>query len=204
MAKHETSVFIIEDDGGLRNALQELFESVQLVVKTYGSAIDFLKDYDETMSGCLVVDVRLPGMSGLEFLDQLKMRNSRIPLILITAHGDIPMAVKAIQKGAMDFITKPFNEQYLIDKVQKLVDLGGKGIHLPMSSEGFNRLTQREYEVMRLVIEGKLNKQIAVELNIAKSTVELHRSRMMRKMRVKTLAQLIRLNMAAEHKIIKE
>lgn len=195
-------VYVIDDDPEVRRALRWLFESVFLPVETFESAYDFLKDYDVNRRGCLVVDVRLPGMSGLEFLEQLKIKKNKMPVIMITGHGDIPMAVKAMKNGAKDFISKPFNDQYLLDQIHKLMTMDEED-HNKNNLEQFNKLTKRENEVMQLVVEGKLNKQIAVELGISKSTVELHRSRVMRKMKVKTLAQLIKINIIANEFISK-
>lgn len=195
-------VYVIDDDPEVRRALRWLFESVFLPVETFESAYDFLKDYDVNRRGCLVVDVRLPGMSGLEFLEQLKIKKNKMPVIMITGHGDIPMAVKAMKNGAKDFISKPFNDQYLLDQIHKLMTMDEEE-HNKNNLEQFKKLTKRENEVMQLVVEGKLNKQIAVELGISKSTVELHRSRVMRKMKVKTLAQLIKINIIANEFISK-
>lgn len=184
------TVFIVDDDCRMREGLQWLFESIDLTVETFASAAHFLENYNPERLGCLLIDVRMPGMSGLELLDYLKLNRCQLPIIVLTGHGDIPMAVRAIQAGAVNFISKPFNEQYLIDCIQELFRQN-PSINTKIK-ECFALLTSREKEIMLLLAEGKINKQIAFDLNISQSTVELTRSRLMKKMQVKTLAQLIR------------
>lgn len=191
----ENTVFVIDDDPGIRDALQWLFESVHVPVKTYATATSFFSGYCSSLRGCLILDVRMPGMSGLELLEQLKLRKNHLPIIVITGHGDIPMAVRAMKAGATDFISKPFNDQYLLDQIQKAFNQRQSHADT-LSNEKiaacFESLTSRERDIIALIAEGKLNKQIAQELNIALSTVEIHRSRVMQKMQAKTLAQLIK------------
>jgi len=199
-----STVFVVDDDPKICEALQWLLESVNLKVKTFGSAIDFLKQYNSSQQGCLIIDVRMPGMSGLELLDQLKLQKNHIPVIVITGHGDIPMAVRAMKAGAMDFISKPFNDQHLLDQIQKALNQKMPS-SVPILDERirkrFASLTPREHEVMLLVVAGKLNKQIAHELGLALSTVELHRSRVMQKMETKTLADLIKAYLLLERSL---
>lgn len=193
--KHPT-IFIIDDDLEMRNSLSWLMESVQLKVEVFSNAIDFLKKYDPNRTGCILLDVRMPGFSGLELLDSLMALKNPLPVIVITGHGDIPMAIRAMKSGATDFILKPFNDQHLIEQIQKaLLHNSGPATSLEAKSilTRFSKLTQREKEVMILVVEGKLNKQIAHKLNIAISTVEYHRSRMMRKMQAKNIAELVKM-----------
>lgn len=187
-------VFVIDDDAEICQSLRWLFESVSLVVETYQNAQVFLNNYNSNWQGCIICDVRMPHMSGLELLDELKVLKNRLPVILFSGYGDIPMAVRAIKAGAVDFLTKPLNEQLLLELVQKnLKTPSAKETKLlNESNEHIKHLTQREREVLMLVIEGKLNKEIADQLSISMSTVEAHRARIMRKMRVRNLAQLIK------------
>lgn len=189
------TVFVIDDDRTIRDALQWLFESIEIPVETFVSAAHFFEHYNPERPGCLIIDVRMPGMSGLELLGHLKLKKCQLPVIVITGHGDIPMAVRAIKAGAVNFISKPVDEQYLIDLIQQL--FRQKLPPDPLVSaehimECFASLSSREREIILLLTEGKLNKQIAFDLNISLSTVEMSRSKIMKKMQVKTLAQLIR------------
>lgn len=188
------TVFVVDDDRKVREAFQWLFESIGLPVETFVSATNFLETYDFEKPGCLITDVRMPGMSGLELLGQLKLKNCQLPVIVITGHGDIPMAVRAIQAGAINFISKPVNEQYLLDLVQEIFRQKPPPISIDTQKimKCFRLLTPRERQIISLITEGKLNKQIAFDLDISQSTVELARSSIMRKMQVKTFAQLIR------------
>lgn len=191
----EPTVFVVDDDPEIRRALQWLFESVELNVRCYDSASAFLEDYNDSLRGCLLADVRMPGVSGLELLEQLKLHKNRLPVIVITGHGDVPMAVRAMKAGAIDFVTKPFNDQQLLEQIQNIIVQETRSI--PASSNKdvtqlLASLTLRERQVLDLVVEGKLNKQIADELEIALSTVEIHRARVMKKMNARNLAQLIK------------
>ncbi len=189
------TVFVVDDDCKIREALQWLLESVALPVETFVSADDFLKRYNPERPGCLVIDVCMPGMSGLELLSHLKFINCQLPVIVVTGYGDIPMAVRAIQAGAVDFISKPLNEQSLIDRIQELFrqkPLSDIATDTKKIIECYALLTSRERAVMSLLSEGKLNKQIAFDLSLSQSTVELTRSNIMKKMQVKSLAHLIR------------
>lgn len=191
----DKTVFIVDDDSKIREALQWLFESIQLPVETFISATHFLENYTLDRPGCLIIDVRMPSMGGLELLEQLKLKKCPLPVIVITGHGDIPMAVRAMKAGAVDFISKPFNDQYLIDLIQEIFNqkpLPNTTIPSEKMMERYTSLTPREREILLLLTEGKLNKQIAFDLNISISTVEITRSKIMKKMEAKTLAHLIR------------
>lgn len=199
--KNDPTVFIIDDDPELRKSLCWLVESVQLNVESFESAVSFLNQYNIDRTGCIVLDVRMPGISGLKLLDTLNALKNRLPVIVITGHGDIPMVISAMKSGAMDFILKPFNDQQIIELIQKAIAKETATLNPYQRNsiqEGFSTLTSREREIMTLIIEGKLNKQIAHELNIAISTVELHRGRLMKKMQAKNIAQLIKMSLALE------
>lgn len=208
--RKDPTVFIIDDDLEMRNSLSWLIEAVQLNVEVFEDASCFLNNYDADRTGCILLDIRMPGMSGLELLDILNKLNNRLPVIVITGHGDIPMVIRAMKAGAMDFILKPFNDQQLIEQIQKAIvknsadeyTLRKSIVNASNSSKSladetirhnYALLTRREREIMNLVVEGKLNKQIAYELNMAISTAELHRSRMMKKMQAKSIAQLVKM-----------
>ncbi|HBI21102.1 MAG TPA: DNA-binding response regulator [Legionella sp.] len=196
MTELNNTVFLVEDDVSVRNSLQWLLESVQLIVKSYASGQAFLKDRSINTRGCLITDVRMPGMSGLELIDELNAAGYVLPIIVITGHGDIAMAVRAMKFGAIDFITKPFDDQYLIDQVHQALKKNSPPpafmtAQTTLSLE-FARLTPREHHVMLLIIDGKLNKQIANELNIGLSTVELHRARIMKKTNANSIAELVK------------
>ncbi|QMT60892.1 response regulator transcription factor [Legionella sp. PC997] len=192
-----SAVFVVDDDPEICQSFRWLFESVNIPVRTYENAEAFLDSYDSMQKGCLIIDVRMPLMSGLELLEHLNASRNQLSIIMITGYGDIPMAVRAMKAGATDFILKPVNHQHLLEITQKCL----KKIHShslqPQSDfyERLERLTKRERQVMDLVIEGKLNKQIAHTLDISISTVEVHRANVMRKMGTKTLAELIKINL---------
>ena len=189
-------VFIVDDDQKICEALEWLLESVNLRVETFCTASDFLVycKNNELERSCAIVDVRMPGMSGLELLDQLTIHKKSLPVILLTGHGDIPMAVRAMKSGAVDFISKPFNDQYLLDQIYHALSLNQSTTNKSDNNIAImiEKLTRRELEVMKLVIAGRLNKQIASDLGLSTSTIELHRSRVMAKMETKILADLIK------------
>lgn len=187
------TVFIIDDESAVCEALRYLFESIYFNVKTYRGAHLFLKEYNSHAKGCIIIDVRMPVMSGLELLEQLKLLNNRLPVIIMTGYGDIPMAIRAMKSGAVDFIVKPFNDQFLLETVQKYTNLMVDTDDIEYINERINRLTQRERQIIDMISEGKLNKEIAYELSISISTVEAHRANIMQKMQAKTLAHLIKL-----------
>lgn len=201
MADKKPTVFAVDDDVAVLESLTLLLRSVGLPAQTYGSASEFLDAYDPAAPGCLVLDVRMPGMSGLELQERLHALGSKLPIIFITAHGDVPMAVKAVKAGAVDFIQKPFRDQELIDKIQRALKVDA---HLRMQvadldeiSARLSSLTPREKEVMEGVVAGKVNKVIAHELGLSQRTVEIHRARVMEKMKAKSLAQLVQMVMRA-------
>ena len=194
----EPVVFVIDDDKAVRSAIKNLLESVGLRVEALGSPPEFLaKKRDDSVPGCLVLDVRLPGASGLDFQRQLATRNIELPVIFITGHGDIPMSVQAMKAGAVDFLTKPFRDQDLLDAIQKAIERDGA--RRQHKTEGvdvrnrFDSLTPREREVMSLVVSGLLNKQVAAELGMSETTAKIHRGQVMRKMQAQSLPHLVRM-----------
>ncbi|MGD2081955.1 MAG: response regulator FixJ [Chromatiales bacterium] len=193
----DPTVFVVDDDQAMRNSLKWLIESVGMRVETYGSADDFLRHYYPGRAGCLVLDVRMPGMSGLDLQDHLARESIRIPVVIITGHGDVHMAVRAMKCGAVDFIEKPFNDELLLDSIRNALaaDLEQRS-HQAERAEVATRLAQltpREYEVMEKVAAGMSNKQIAVDLGVSAKTVEAHRARVMEKMEADSLAELVRM-----------
>jgi FixJ family two-component response regulator len=195
---NKSRVYVVDDDRGVRDSLSLLLSSVGLNCRAYASASDFLEDYNPDRIGCLVSDIRMPGMSGLELQAELRHRHIAIPVIFITGHGDVPMAVSAMKDGAMDFLTKPFRDQEFLDRVNAAL------VRAEESFEGLQRarqvrarfqtLTPRETEVMGMVVRGSANKVIAMDLGVSQRTVELHRARVMHKMAVRSLAELVRLS----------
>ena len=192
----DATVFVVDDDDAMSKSVRWLIESVGLNVRTFSSAKEFLENYDPNESGCLVLDVRMPGMSGLELQEQLSKRDIHLPIIFVTGHGDVPMAVKAMKAHAFDFLTKPFNDQTLLDTINKAIqaDVNRRKEYVEFSlvAERIVKLTPRELQVMDLVIEGRLNKVIASELKISPKTVELHRAKIMEKMGADSVAHLVR------------
>jgi two-component system response regulator FixJ len=187
------TVYIIDDEPSVGTALRWLFESVHLPVTHYSSAALFLEHYRPSMQGCILLDVRMQGMSGLELLEHLHLHKNKIPVIMITGYGDISMAVRAMKLGACDFVVKPMNDQYLLDLVQKQMNNTWVDVrHIESIHERIRSLTERERQIIDLILSGKLTKEIAYELSISISTVEAHRANIMRKMQAKNLAQLIK------------
>ena len=197
MQQPAPTVFVVDDDEGVRNSLRFLLKSVGLAAHAVGSASEFLATYRPSQPGCLVLDVRMPGMSGLELQEQLNLRGAVIPVIFITGHGDIPMAVEAMQQGAFDFLQKPFRDQDLIDRIQRALERDAKNRaaldqHARIR-ERLDSLTPREREVLALMTRGKPNKIMATELGVSQRTVEIHRARVMEKSGAASLAQLVRM-----------
>jgi two-component system response regulator DctR len=186
--------YIVDDDDAIRDALTWLFKSRGVSARAWPSAEAFLADYSQEMRGCLVLDVRMEGMSGLELFDQLHARACRLPVIFLTGHGDIPLAVAAVKKGAFDFVEKPFNDNELVDRAIEALeqDAANQAQHAGQTTiaNRLSQLTPREREVMERILAGKFNKVIADELNIAMRTVEVHRARIFEKMGVKSAVEL--------------
>ena len=201
MISTNRTIYIIDDDTDVCDALRWLFESVNFHVETYRSAHAFLDKYNYNKQGCLIVDVRMPVMSGLELLEHLNQQKNHLPVIIITGYGDVPMAVRAMKLGAIDFVLKPFSEQCLLEIVQKLPIKSADTNPVEHINERINSLSERERQVIDLILEGKLNKEIAYELSISISTVEAHRANIMRKMQAKNLAQLIKLCLQSQFEI---
>ena len=195
----EPRVHVVDDDEAMRDSLKWLLESRGLEVELYPSGEAFLKAFDNGFCGCLVLDVRMPGMSGLDLYEQLQARASTLPVIFITGHGDVPMAVSALKQGAADFIEKPFNDQDMVGLIEACMKLdraaAAKRAESASVAQRRDSLTQREQEVLALVVAGKLNKQIADELGISIKTVEVHRSRVMQKMGANSVAELVQLTL---------
>lgn len=194
-------VFIVDDDEALRDSLCWLLESADLRVETHDSANSFLQSYYPGQSGCLLLDVRMPGMNGLELQEQLESRGVRLPVVIMTGHGDVAMAVRALKAGAMDFIEKPFDDELLLASIRRALALDTEQRKSRATQAEIlarlAHLTRREHQVMELVTIGKANKQIASELNVSAKTVEAHRAHVMEKMQAKSLAELVRMSMLA-------
>jgi RNA polymerase sigma factor (sigma-70 family) len=195
----EPTVFIVDDDQAVARSLRWLIESVQLKVETFASAQAFLDGYDAAKPGCLVLDVRMPGMSGIELQERLTAQRIRVPIIFITGHGDVQMAVRAVQAGAFDFIEKPFNDQDLLDRMQRAISFDSerreRDTQRAQLCALFASLTPREREVMDLVVEGMSNKAVANTLGLSAKTVEVHRAKVMEKMNARSVSDLVRMSM---------
>ena len=189
------TVFIIDDDLSMRRAIQDLVESVGLLAESFATGGEFLRRGRTTSPSCLVLDVRLPQMSGLDFQSRLAETGTQIPIIFITAHGDVPMSVKALKAGAVEFLTKPFRDQDLLDAIQQALQRDRvareQQAEILNVHERYKTLTPREREVMALVLSGLLNKQIAAEIGASEATVKIHRGNMMQKMQVGSLIELV-------------
>jgi len=196
----EPIVFIIDDDVSVRRALTNLFQSVGLEAQAFGSAPEMLQSRLPDVTSCLVLDIRLPGLSGLDLQTELARANIHIPIIFITGHGDIPMTVRAMKGGAVDFLTKPFRDQDLLDAVMKAIERDRKRREVSKTVANlqslFETLSAREREVLALVASGLMNKQVAAELGLAEITVKIYRGHIMKKMGAKSLADLIRMTEA--------
>jgi len=195
------NVFVVDDDQAMRNSLKWLIESVGMMVETYSTADEFIQNYYPGRAGCLLLDVRMPGMSGLELQEHFLKHQINIPIIIITGHGDVPMAVRAMKSGAIDFIEKPFNDELLLESIRNALNMdveqrAAQAERAEIATRLAN-LTPREHEVMEMVTAGKANKEIARTLGVSAKTVEAHRSRVMEKMQASSLAELVKMAVAA-------
>jgi two-component system response regulator FixJ len=201
-SEQAATVFIVDDDPAIRFAMQALMDSVNLKHEIYGSGDEFLEQVTGERPGCLVLDIRMPGLGGLELQEELINRGSSLPVIFITGHGDVPMVVEAMQKGAVDFIQKPFRDQELLDRIREALKTDRQRReeqqHHAEVEDRIARLTNREREVFDLVVTGKPNKVIAYELGVSQRTVEIHRARVMEKMQARSLADLVKMHMHQE------
>ena len=199
MSTTSGKVFIVDDDDAVRNSLRMLFKTVDIDSVTFESGDAFLHEYDADWHGCIVLDIRMPGTSGLEVQKVLAERANTLPIIFITGHGDVPMAVEAMQLGAFDFVQKPFGDQELVDRVSQAMaqneDLQESVLHKRKVLNCYKDLTPREKEVMHYVVKGQANKVIAMDLDVSQRTVEIHRARVMEKMQARSLAALVRKSM---------
>ncbi len=193
----EPTVFVVDDDEDVRKSLAYLVKSVGLRTETYASATDFLNSYDASKPGCLILDVRMPGMSGLELQERLSAKGSPLPVIMITGYGDIPMAVRAMKKGAVEFIEKPFREQALLECIQKAIERDAQARQLQVERESIEAriaiLTAGERQVMDMVVGGMSNKEIAVQLGLSTKAIEARRAKVMEKMNADNLPHLVRM-----------
>lgn len=197
----KATVFVVDDDQAMRNSLKWLIESVGMSVEVFGSADEFIRSYYPGRAGCLLLDVRMPGMSGLELQEYFVEQQIRIPVIIITGHGDVPMAVRAMKVGAVDFIEKPFNDELLLDSIRNalIIDVEQRSLQAERSeiAARLAELTPREHQVMEMVTDGRANKEIALALGVSAKTVEAHRARVMEKMQASSLADLVKMAIAA-------
>lgn len=197
--QQEATVFVVDDDPAIRKSLRWLIESVGLKVQTYELASEFLERYSPDRPGCLVLDVRIPGMSGLELQEKLRARGYDIPVIIVSGYGDVPMAVRAMKAGAVDFLEKPVSDQVLLDYIQKGIerDIKNKAARLQNKEllERKSTLTRREHEVMDYVVSGFSSREIADKLNVSFKTVEAHRAKIMKKMQAKSVPKLIQMEL---------
>lgn len=198
----QTTVFIVDDDNAVRGSLRLLLKSAGLPAVAHASAKEFLDNWHPEQPGCLILDVRMPGMSGIELQSELNRRGAIIPVIFISGHGDIPMAVEAIQHGAFDFLPKPFSDKDLIDRVQRALATDAENRKALVGKDAlrnrYDSLTPREQEVLALVTQGKANKVMAGDLGVSQRTVEIHRARVMEKMGANSLAHLVRMTIDLE------
>jgi FixJ family two-component response regulator len=197
MKEKPSIVFIVDDDAGVRSSIRLLLRSVGITATPMASAQEFLASFDPDQPGCLVLDIRMPQMSGMELQQQLNLRGAIIPVIFITGHGDVPMAVEAMQHGAFDFLQKPFRDQDLIDRIQKALARDRENRAALRQHDAirarFESLTPREREVLELMVQGRQNKVMAGDLGLSQRTVEIHRAHVMEKMGANSVAQLVRM-----------
>jgi two-component system response regulator FixJ len=203
MFKHRAAtIFIIEDDPGVCKSLAWLFGSIHLKTETYSNPDAYLQAYNPNQYGCLLIDIRLPGMSGLQLLELLVQRHNPIPVIIITGHGDISLAIRAMKLGAKDFILKPFNDDLLLEQIQKiLLESWEEQEFYQKFHDCHQKLTVREREIMERIVKGELNKVIAHDLSISLSTVEVHRANIMQKLQVKSITDLVKIHLLMNNKM---
>lgn len=199
--KYTPTVFLVDDDDAVRDSLRLLLETAEIRSETYRSSAEFLDNYDPERPGCAVLDIRMPGMTGMELQEALQSAGIRIPIIFLTGHGNVPMSAKAFRAGAVDFLQKPVEEDVLLARIREALRIDKKNRATDKrrkeALEQLGELTSREYEVMLLIVRGQSNKEIASELDLSHRTVEIHRSRIMDKTGSKTLADLIELAVAS-------
>jgi two-component system response regulator FixJ len=203
MRTRNPQVLVVDDDAGVRNAMRALLKSVGIECTLYASAQEFLGAYEPSQPGCLLLDIRMPGMSGLELQQQMNLRGAVIPVIFMTGHGDIPMAVEAMQHGAFDFLQKPFRDQDLLDRIQRAIAKDAElrkslGEHARIKAH-VESLTPREREVLEGMTRGLQNKAIAQELGVSPRTIEIHRARVLEKMNTHSVAELVRMMIDLDH-----
>jgi FixJ family two-component response regulator len=202
MTESAGTVFVVDDDEPVRDSIGLLLDTVDIPHESYASAQEFLDAYDRKRTGALVLDIRMPGMSGLELQDHLIAAKAPIPIVFITGHGDIPMAVEAMKKGAVDFIRKPFRDQELLDRIHEALSMDEENrqsfADLEAIRERVDSLTPRELEVFERVAEGQANKVVAIDLSISERTVEIHRSQVMQKTQARSLADLVKMKIRLE------
>jgi RNA polymerase sigma factor (sigma-70 family) len=195
MKNTQPTVFVVDDDAAVRDSIAELVESVGLLAETYGSALEFLEAFEPERPGCLVLDVRMAAMSGLVLQDRLNELEARIPVIVVTGHGDIPMAVQAMRSGAVDFIQKPYREQALLDSINAALAVDAAARRSSSAADDLEQrlaaLTEREREVLNQVLRGSTSKEIARELGVSPRTVEAHRHKLLRKLEIATVKELM-------------
>lgn len=191
----QPTVYIVDDDAGVRNALGELVESIGIQVKSFDKVRPFLDNYTPSLPGCLVLDVRLPGISGLELQEHFKKKNINIPIIFVSGHSNVAIAVRSMKAGAIDFLEKPFDDQLLLDSIQKALEVDrisrNEEENRTLIMKRIKNLSPREDEVLKLLIRGKANKTIAEEMDLSTKTIETHRAHIMRKLGVKSMAGLM-------------
>lgn len=204
MIKSASEVFVIDDDPGIAEVLHRLLKSVNIKHRIYTNAEDFLSDYRQE-KGCMILDIRLQGMSGMVLQERMQQQKINLPIIFLTGHGNVDMAVKAMKSGAHDFITKPFNNQDLLDKIYLAISSGDNKAALARESHAvkvkIEQLTKREYELLELIIDGKQTKEIARDLDISINTAQIHRSNLMKKMGAKNLGTLINMVLKSRNAI---
>ncbi len=195
MTIFNSTLYMVDDDIALCDAVKWLFDSIKIDVRIFNNGKEYLAFHNPSLRGCLLIDVRMPVMGGFELLKELKKKDNQMPILILTGHGDVPLAVRAMKEGVFDFILKPFDEEVLLEKVQELIDLDKKRsakLENSVNKDSVHKMTPREQEIMKLILDGKLSKQIADQLNISLSTIEFHRGNLMRKLKAKNVAELVK------------